>query len=118
MTDYGNDTTHSTPPAQMSLKVADLGHICSPLAIHKNWVSALEEEMFRQGDAEKSLSVPVSPLCDRDKGGITQSQVGFFRVVVLPLLEVYASHFPAAQPLLSAAQSNCAYWAACEAAAA
>jgi cAMP-specific phosphodiesterase 4 len=118
MTDYGNDTTHSTPPAQMSLKVADLGHICSPLAIHKKWVSALEEEMFRQGDTEKSLRLPVSPLCDRDKGGITQSQVGFFRVVVLPLLEVYASHFPAAQPLLSAAQSNCAYWAACEAAAA
>jgi cAMP-specific phosphodiesterase 4 len=102
----------------MSLKVADLGHICSPLTIHKKWVCALEEEMFRQGDAEKSLDLPVSPLCDRDKGGITKSQVGFFRVVALPLLEVYAEHFPAALTLLSGAQSNCSYWAACEAAAA
>jgi cAMP-specific phosphodiesterase 4 len=102
----------------MSLKVADLGHICSPFAIHKKWVLALEEEMFRQGDAERSINVPISPLCDRNKGGITESQVGFFRIVALPLLEAYVEQFPAASPLLSEAQSNCTYWAECEAAAA
>ena len=32
--------------------------------------------MFRQGDMEKARGYPVSPLMDRDKGGITKSQPG------------------------------------------
>jgi hypothetical protein len=59
----------------MALKCADLSHICSPLPIHLKWVAALEEEMFRQGDKEKTAGLHVSPLCDREKVGITKSQV-------------------------------------------
>ena len=40
------------------------------------WVSNLEEELFRQGDQEKLLGLSVSPLFDRDKPGVTKSQVG------------------------------------------
>ena len=40
------------------------------------WVHLLEEEMFTQGDLEKQRGYPVSPLMDRDKGGITKSQPG------------------------------------------
>ena len=40
------------------------------------WVGNLEEEFFRQGDEEKRLRLPVSPLLDRDKAGVTKSQVG------------------------------------------
>ena len=36
----------------------------------------MEEEMFQQGDLEKERGYPVSPLMDRDKGGITKSQPG------------------------------------------
>lgn len=36
----------------------------------------LEEEFFRQGDMEKALKLPVSPLFDRTKPGVTKSQVG------------------------------------------
>ena len=32
--------------------------------------------MFQQGDLEKERGYPVSPLMDRDKGGITKSQPG------------------------------------------
>ncbi len=28
----------------------DLGHLASPREVHRKWVAALEEEMFRQGD--------------------------------------------------------------------
>ena len=60
----------------MALKCADLGHLASPQRVHRKWVHLLEEEMFRQGDLEKARGYPVSPLMDRDKGGITKSQPG------------------------------------------
>ena len=42
---------------------------------YDRWVSLLEEEFFRQGDKEKYLELPVSPLFDRSKPGVTKSQV-------------------------------------------
>jgi cAMP-specific phosphodiesterase 4 len=98
----------------MVLKVADLGHTYSPLDQHLRWAAALEEELFRQGDKERGRGLPVSPLCDRHKpgGGVTQSQSGFFKIVVLPLLETFTSRFPAALPLLERARANCAHWEA------
>jgi hypothetical protein len=39
-------------------------------------VNQLEEEFFRQGDVERQTNMPISPLFDRAKQGITKSQVG------------------------------------------
>ncbi len=58
------------------LKCADLGHLATPATVHRQWVQCLEEEFFRQGDREKAAGLTVSPLMDRDKAGITKSQVG------------------------------------------
>lgn len=60
---------------QMALKLADMGHLSAPLPVHLRWVAALEEEFFRQGDAEKACHMPVSPLFDRNRPGVTKSQV-------------------------------------------
>ena len=60
---------------QLALKCADLGHLSSPRVVHKKWVQYLEEEFFRQGDSEKKNQLAVSPLMDREKNGITKSQV-------------------------------------------
>ena len=69
--------THLFICFQVALKCADLGHLASEDRVHRKWVAALEEEMFRQGDLEKARGHPsVSPLMDRDKGGITKSQPG------------------------------------------
>ena len=68
------------------------------------WVHCLEEEFFRQGDQEKAAGLPISPLFDRDKPGVTKSQTGFFDVVVFPLFQVRAL----CQPLSSSLQ-----WYAC-----
>ncbi len=59
----------------MALKCADLGHLTAPLSVHLKWVSGLEEEFFKQGDAERAQGLPISPLCDRTKEGVTKSQV-------------------------------------------
>ena len=65
--------SHGLP--QVALKCADLGHLASPRIVHKKWVQYLEEEFFRQGDREKQNNLSVSPLMDRDKNGISKSQV-------------------------------------------
>ena len=46
------------------------------------------QEMFRQGDRERAMGQPVSPLMDRTKGGVTKSQTGFFNLVALPMYTV------------------------------
>ncbi len=61
---------------QMVLKCADIGHLAAAPALHQRWAYQLEEEFFRQGDQEKTLGLPISPLMDRNlRGGMTKSQV-------------------------------------------
>ena len=61
---------------QMLLKCADIGHLAAAPCLHQRWAYQLEEEFFRQGDQERGLGLPVSPLMDRNlRGGMTKSQV-------------------------------------------
>ncbi|MEW5305766.1 MAG: hypothetical protein WDW36_008285 [Sanguina aurantia] len=105
------DDTERLLSLQMALKLADLGHLSAPLHVHLRWVAALEEEFFRQGDAEKACGLPVSPLFDRTKPGITKSQVGFFDVVVLPCYQTFVTTFEGCKPLLKGALANYQHWA-------
>jgi len=34
------------------------------------------EEYFKQGEKEKELGLPCSPLCDRDNTLVAESQIG------------------------------------------
>jgi hypothetical protein len=74
---------------QVALKCADIGHLACPRAVHRRWVKCLEEELFRQGDQERSNGLPISPLMDRHKAGITKSQTGFFDIVALPMYQSF-----------------------------
>ncbi|GFH21001.1 3'5'-cyclic nucleotide phosphodiesterase [Haematococcus lacustris] len=102
---------------QMALKCSDLGHLAAPLPVHLAWVSRLEAEFFLQGDVERADGLPLSPLCDRTKQGITKSQVGFFDFVALPLFNNFAARFTAAKPLLAGVMRNYRHWQAQAAAA-
>lgn len=68
------------------------------------------QEMFRQGDTERGLGQPVSPLMDRTKGGITKAQSGFFNVVALPMFSALAQVFPATNELLDSLKENLDMW--------
>lgn len=63
----------------MAIKCADVGHLAASREIHRKWAYLLEEELFRQGDAERQHGLRVSALMDREspKGGATRSQVSF-----------------------------------------
>ncbi|KAF5839155.1 hypothetical protein DUNSADRAFT_1468 [Dunaliella salina] len=106
------DDTQKLLLLQIALKCADLGHVCEEHQVHVRWVHPLEEEFYRQGDREKAAGLPVSPLFDRDKPGVTKSQVGFFDVVVFPLFQALATLLPGVQPLLDGAEANKRFWKA------
>ncbi len=55
--------------------MADLGHLAEELEVHRKWVARLEEEFFKQGDKEREKGLTISPLFDRNKPGVTKSQV-------------------------------------------
>lgn len=97
---------------QMALKLSDLGHVSAPFHMHLRWVNALEEEFFRQGDSEKACNFTVSPLFDRNKKGVTMSQIGFFDVVVLPCFKHFVTVFEGCEPILKAARDNYDQWTA------
>merc|ERR1712045_271287 len=69
-----------------------------------------EKEFFRQGDQEKDEGLPVSFLMDREKPGVTKTQVGFFDYVVLPFFRTFVSKVPAAHPLLDGVEANRVMW--------
>ncbi|KAG2490632.1 hypothetical protein HYH03_011023 [Edaphochlamys debaryana] len=104
------DDTERLLSLQVALKCADIGHLGEELPVHKRWLSVLEEEFFRQGDREKELGLPISPLFDRSKQGVSKSQVGFYDFVALPLVHALASAFPGAQPLVRCFMSNYNHW--------
>lgn len=49
--------------------------------MHKKWTDRVMEEFFEQGDAEKDLGLPLSPLCDRNATVIPESQVGKYFIL-------------------------------------
>mmetsp|Transcript_22434 Transcript_22434/g.47189 ORF Transcript_22434/g.47189 Transcript_22434/m.47189 type:complete len:1193 (+) Transcript_22434:338-3916(+) len=100
---------------QVALKCADIGHVYCESNVHLRWVQKLEQEFFAQGDREAEMgAVQKSPLMDRDKAGITKSQCGFFKVVVLPLFKSFSTAFPSVSPVIESIETNLALWAKIE----
>ena len=74
-----------------AIKFADLGHSFKPFHLHEQWTTRITNEFWEVGDREKSVGVPISPLCDREKDrNIPQSQLGFFQFVCIPYFKVVA----------------------------
>mmetsp|Transcript_29245 Transcript_29245/g.34443 ORF Transcript_29245/g.34443 Transcript_29245/m.34443 type:complete len:1163 (+) Transcript_29245:81-3569(+) len=96
---------------QMVLKASDLGHLALPWDQHITWVKNLESEFFKQGDREKELGFHnISFLMDRDKPGVTQTQVGFFDFVVKPLFDALYDAFALSYPMKRMIDSNYLKW--------
>ncbi|GIL62062.1 hypothetical protein Vafri_16373, partial [Volvox africanus] len=104
------DDTERLLGLQVVMKAADLGHLGEELPVHQRWLSSLEEEFFRQGDRERELGLPISPLFDRVKQGVGKSQVGFYDFVALPLVHALSGAFPGAQPLMHCFLLNYNHW--------
>jgi cAMP-specific phosphodiesterase 4/calcium/calmodulin-dependent 3',5'-cyclic nucleotide phosphodiesterase len=96
---------------QIALKCADLGHLATDWEEHVEWVARLEQEFFCQGDLEREHGFEeISFLMDRNVGGVSDSQTGFFEYVAVPLFQVLTAAFPRAQPMLDMVNSNFNEW--------
>ena len=89
---------------------ADLGHNCKKYEISKKWIHLLCEEFWIQGDKEKSLGIPVSFLCDRDKIDVPASQVNFLRGFILSSFDCLVAIFPNLKYTMENAKNNIREW--------
>ncbi|XP_076312993.1 putative 3',5'-cyclic phosphodiesterase pde-1 isoform X3 [Tachypleus tridentatus] len=70
------------------LHCCDISHPSKEWTVHYPWTKLLMEEFFQQGDKEKELGLPFSPLCDRNTTLVAESQIGFIDFIVSPSMEV------------------------------
>ncbi|KAK1128210.1 Calcium/calmodulin-dependent 3',5'-cyclic nucleotide phosphodiesterase 1C [Melipona bicolor] len=70
------------------LHCCDISHPAKRWDLHHRWTMQLLEEFFRQGDKEKALGLPFSPLCDRNNTLVAESQIGFIEFIVEPSMQV------------------------------
>lgn len=99
---------------QIALKCADICNPCRPWEVSRAWSLQVSEEFYRQGDLERRLGLPVTPLCDRYISSVSKIQTGFFRFIAAPLFEEW-HHFhatPLSWKMLNYLQSNKIKWEA------
>ncbi|KMY89826.1 calcium/calmodulin-dependent 3',5'-cyclic nucleotide phosphodiesterase 1 isoform X7 [Drosophila simulans] len=70
------------------LHCCDISHPAKQWGVHHRWTMLLLEEFFRQGDLEKELGLPFSPLCDRNNTLVAESQICFIDFIVEPSMGV------------------------------
>ena len=92
------------------IHMADLGHNCKKYEISKKWIKLLCEEFWIQGDKEKSLGIPVSFLCDRDKKDVPASQVNFLRGFIISSFDSLVEMFPKLKYNMDNAHDNINTW--------
>mmetsp|Transcript_65066 Transcript_65066/g.136300 ORF Transcript_65066/g.136300 Transcript_65066/m.136300 type:complete len:997 (+) Transcript_65066:207-3197(+) len=59
------------------MRTADIAHCMLPWEHHKEWSYRVQIEFFEQGDFERSLGLPISPLCERETCNIAGGQAFF-----------------------------------------
>ncbi|XP_055920482.1 dual specificity calcium/calmodulin-dependent 3',5'-cyclic nucleotide phosphodiesterase 1-like [Eupeodes corollae] len=56
--------------------------------LHYRWSTLIMTEFFKQGDRERELELPISPLCDKYETFIPESQINFIEFIVIPVFTV------------------------------
>ncbi|XP_041979582.1 calcium/calmodulin-dependent 3',5'-cyclic nucleotide phosphodiesterase 1-like isoform X2 [Aricia agestis] len=72
------------------LHCCDISHPAKRWDLHHRWTMSLLDEFFLQGDKEREMGLPFSPLCDRNNTLVAESQIGFIDFIVEPSMGVCA----------------------------
>jgi hypothetical protein len=93
------------------LHSADISNPTKPQATAVRWAHSALSEFFAQGEKEKELSLPVSPLCDKQTTKTADSQIGFLQFVVRPTYALLGDIIPRVkQEVLPIIDQNLEYW--------
>lgn len=88
------------------LHFADISSCARPPDVFLQRSNLIEEEFFRQGDCERELGLPISPMMDRQKDNLLKGQVGFIDFVVAPLFQSVQLLVPGLNVQLAAAMQR------------
>mmetsp|Transcript_5911 Transcript_5911/g.8718 ORF Transcript_5911/g.8718 Transcript_5911/m.8718 type:complete len:751 (+) Transcript_5911:256-2508(+) len=93
------------------LHSADISNPAKPQNLAVRWANKALTEFFAQGDKEKELAIPVSPLCDSETTKTADSQIGFLQFVVRPLYVLLGDIVPRVkEEVLPIVDKNLEYW--------
>lgn len=93
------------------MHAADISNGAKPQEMAVAWADRCLEEFFRQGDKEKELGLPVSPLCDRDTVSRPESQKGFIEFIIKPTFEILVGIMPSiGTKIIPVLNANLAFW--------
>lgn len=94
----------------MVLHFADIGFATKPWALCQEWAELWQEELFLQGDEERSRGMPIQPLNDRTKNSLSYAQVCFAEFYVAPLAIVVETMAPPVEILVNSMMGNVDNW--------
>ncbi|ETO21109.1 3'5' cyclic nucleotide phosphodiesterase, partial [Reticulomyxa filosa] len=94
----------------IGLHLCDLANPTYPWKDCQQWTRLLMEEWYRQGDQEKLLGIPLSPMMDRLHPNVPRGQIGFIDYVVAPLFDCWGVLFPETLVCLKNLRSNRSHW--------
>jgi len=81
------------------IKACDVSNEIRPPAVAEPWVDRLLKEYFIQCSTEKKRGLPYAPHMDPERVTKSSSQIGFIRIVLLPLFEALSKVLPQMQTL-------------------
>ncbi|XP_056019669.1 high affinity cAMP-specific 3',5'-cyclic phosphodiesterase 7A-like isoform X3 [Ostrea edulis] len=110
--DYENNLQDRIFLLQIALKCADICNPCREFGQSKQWSERVCQEFFRQGDYERELEVPVTPMCNRVTMTTAKIQAGFMEYVVSPLFYAWRQFLPSklSDLMLDNIAQNQKYW--------
>jgi hypothetical protein len=92
------------------LHASDISNTVRNWPTSKQWSDLIVEEFFRQGDAEKSNGLPVSPGMDRDMATQASISLKFGDYVVKPYFEALSDILPSANIFIETLEDNREEW--------
>lgn len=95
---------------QIAIKMADVSNPSRPTNLYLRWTQNITEEFFKQGDKERELHMPISPLMDRSKPSLGKGQIAFMSYIVGPMFECFCQLLPDMKFSLDHIEENKRYW--------
>lgn len=85
--DAKDPESHSIALLSSVIHTADISNPAKPQRQMLDMSERVMREFFEQGDREKKIGLPISPLCDRDAICIPKAQKGFIQFFIIPWFE-------------------------------
>lgn len=95
---------------QIAVKMADVSNPSRTTYLYLKWAERLCDEFYRQGDKERELHLPISPLMDRNKPSLAKGQIAFMNYIIYPMFETFCHMLPEMRFALQYINDNRAYW--------